>query len=777
MKRGFAEMGFRTRNVFWTYFVSYIIVIILPVLGIGAFAYTLASNMVEEEVSRAALHSSRQKSASMDQFALEIQSIAVRIGLDGRIVSYANNPDQLFLLNDLKDTLKSITGSNDSIQSIEMYFLNSNQIVSSDGFTRSFSGLERDIWIRKAEEEQGGISFWLSTRQVVGSEIASVVTLVLKMPIGMKDQIGLLAIHVYEKKLLDILKKQEGNQNTNTYLIDGGGSLITSFTQSGAGTGTWPGLLQEIGKDAGDGSFIQSTGSRQALITYVKPLKNGWQIVTETSLQYLYQRLGHIRDITFAACGLLILVGSGISFWLSRKMYHPIERLLAKTSDFEKALNRTHGKEGHARNEFHIINRAIEVAFKSNNDWEKHYRTNYPAMRERFVMGLLQNKFSSKREIEEKMEYLRLELPENDFVVMLLEIDQYSQMLESYSVSDQNLFKYAIENIAEELALESFRCVTAEADEHQFALLLNVEPEQQADTTRFKELLIVLAERIRNQIHTLLRLSVTVSVGSVYSGITNAHLSLKEAQGVMRVKFITGPCGVLFHEELNQDHSSDYYFPVQTANRILNHLKAGQMDEVEELLEHMRDEMKQKPNIGQETIYRLYSRLLDEVLLYMQELGMNAGEMFKSHNSMYRELAQKETLDAIHEWFVDRMGRIISYAAAQPKNNKYIDQVMEYIRVSYHLDLSLERIADHVKLNHAYLSRMFKQETGKTVVEYLTQIRLDASKSLLRSTERTIQDIAEEVGYLNVNSFIRFFKRYEGITPGEYRKMAADERL
>ncbi|MFS0614453.1 helix-turn-helix domain-containing protein [Lederbergia ruris] len=58
-----------------------------------------------------------------------------------------------------------------------------------------------------------------------------------------------------------------------------------------------------------------------------------------------------------------------------------------------------------------------------------------------------------------------------------------------------------------------------------------------------------------------------------------------------------------------------------------------------------------------------------------------------------------------------------------------------------------------------------------TIVEYLTRRRLTESKILLTNSNYTIREIAAQIGYNNVNSYIRFFKKYEGITPGEYRKI------
>lgn len=66
---------------------------------------------------------------------------------------------------------------------------------------------------------------------------------------------------------------------------------------------------------------------------------------------------------------------------------------------------------------------------------------------------------------------------------------------------------------------------------------------------------------------------------------------------------------------------------------------------------------------------------------------------------------------------------------------------------------------------------MFKRQVGKSLVEYLTHIRIQKAKQLLIGGEWNIADVAEEVGFLDVKYFIKRFKKITGLTPSEYRKL------
>ncbi|GIN59764.1 hypothetical protein J8TS2_40830 [Lederbergia ruris] len=140
---------------------------------------------------------------------------------------------------------------------------------------------------------------------------------------------------------------------------------------------------------------------------------------------------------------------------------------------------------------------------------------------------------------------------------------------------------------------------------------------------------------------------------------------------------------------------------------------------------------------------------------------------------IYQEIAKKETIDSIHEWMVFVLTKITSYISKEKNKNNTsnIDIVLNFINKHYKDDISVDQIAELVNLNPSYLSRIFKQNVGITIVEYLTRRRLTESKILLTNSNYTIREIAAQIGYNNVNSYIRFFKKYEGITPGEYRKI------
>lgn len=102
--------------------------------------------------------------------------------------------------------------------------------------------------------------------------------------------------------------------------------------------------------------------------------------------------------------------------------------------------------------------------------------------------------------------------------------------------------------------------------------------------------------------------------------------------------------------------------------------------------------------------------------------------------------------------------------------HSYIHKAIRYLEAHYAESLSIPLIASHTGVSAIYLNRIFKLSTGKTVSEYLNDYRIAQSLPMLADSSRTIVHISEAVGYGDVRSYIRFFKKFYGMTPSEYRK-------
>lgn len=144
--------------------------------------------------------------------------------------------------------------------------------------------------------------------------------------------------------------------------------------------------------------------------------------------------------------------------------------------------------------------------------------------------------------------------------------------------------------------------------------------------------------------------------------------------------------------------------------------------------------------------------------------------------SLWKTITSLPTLDELKEFLLSHIDCFISQLN---KNDNDSDlsvalEVKRYIHLHFANPLlTLENIAEHVKLSPTYLCELFKSTTGQTINQYLNNCRIRHAQLLLQTTHMKIQEVALACGYSGSNYFIKAFKKAVGITPLEYRKRNA----
>ena len=99
-----------------------------------------------------------------------------------------------------------------------------------------------------------------------------------------------------------------------------------------------------------------------------------------------------------------------------------------------------------------------------------------------------------------------------------------------------------------------------------------------------------------------------------------------------------------------------------------------------------------------------------------------------------------------------------------------MDKIFSYIGKHFNEKLTTSQLASMCYLSEGYFCRFFKKATGRTVAEYITEVRVEKASVMLRSTDSTIADIAFNTGFDDANYFARVFRKTTGFSPSCYRK-------
>ncbi len=166
----------------------------------------------------------------------------------------------------------------------------------------------------------------------------------------------------------------------------------------------------------------------------------------------------------------------------------------------------------------------------------------------------------------------------------------------------------------------------------------------------------------------------------------------------------------------------------------------------------------------------LCARILGEI---DKELGLEPLE--DSHGDPLREVYEIQSLDQLIEYMRRILSRRLESMNNQKnrqKENKYYLDAVTYIQENYWKNINVTEVADAIGISYVYLNKVFKahHEKEEKLIDYLNRIRIQKAAELLQQTDETLAVIAQKVGYNNAQSFSRFFKKYKGLTPGEWKR-------
>lgn len=147
----------------------------------------------------------------------------------------------------------------------------------------------------------------------------------------------------------------------------------------------------------------------------------------------------------------------------------------------------------------------------------------------------------------------------------------------------------------------------------------------------------------------------------------------------------------------------------------------------------------------QEVKYYYLLQLLGAILRAAFEMGMNVGRTFGNVN-IYEALLQCKSDEKINAWFQQLYQKIDSYLEQRKntKNASVADMIANYIRENYREELSLARLSQQVYMSVPYLSKIFREEKGCTIKQYINEVRMEKAKELLKNSKYKVSEVGKK---------------------------------
>ena len=191
------------------------------------------------------------------------------------------------------------------------------------------------------------------------------------------------------------------------------------------------------------------------------------------------------------------------------------------------------------------------------------------------------------------------------------------------------------------------------------------------------------------------------------------------------------------------------------------------------------------PPAAEQSAVPVYQKLCENLCRALDEKGycvVNDSASVKSAiMRIHAEMSERSVYDRkqhaemIHNML---MQTLILFDRLIPKQRKanytHVKNALKYIDLHYNGPLTVSQIAQAVHINEIYLERIFKAQTGKTILTYLRQCRIEKAINLIKTTPYSLTDIAFECGFESRMTFFNAFKKITGAGPKEFRKSLTD---
>ncbi|WP_181592840.1 helix-turn-helix domain-containing protein [Paenibacillus sp. YN15] len=779
---------FNGRSVLLTWSLSYLAVLLLPVV-LSAIVYVQSSKMLTDEIHLANNSLLKQLRELMDKQIEAVDRLNFELSWNTKVRElvdqhkYTTYPEEY--LYDLHNATKDLVLYQSAYSEADLFYiyLAQRDAVMLPGVYRDTqfaynehhqsSDLSYEEWIAILRRDK--FKGFVPMKRVLDRG-GSVPTLAYINTYDYEEgkPSGANVIMIDQSKILTAINNIQDFSKGLVLITDADNKVLVSSSESGLLSQLPFGRLPE-----GGGMFFWESEGHKYEVFNIPSAVSKLQYISIIPSEVYWKKAQLVRNLTFMSIAASLIGGGILTFIFLRLNYNPVQRLV------RAFRNKSVGEK--SGNEFLFIQQAVDSTLSEMDHMMLEMKKQHHTLRSNFVTRLLKGKQDNGLPLEESLAAFEMELLSDRFAVLLCYIEDHDVFLERIqgkSMAEKlKLLYFIVTNVVEELIHVRHRGYVTEVDD-ELACLVSLSataPEEQMQD------MLQAARTAQEFLADKYSIYITVSLSRIYSGLDQVHQAYQEALYAMEYKLVMGKQEILPYEEIERyttraETDSGYYYPLQHEQQLMNHVKVGDFAAAKGALEEILEMNFAGHSVSVPVARCLMLDLVGTLIKSIGELGAAQDNILIQNPRRIERLSASETLTEMREHLTEMLQEACDYAEAKRMQNVQLNrqraldgligEVSAYIDEHYaDPGLNVSVLGQLFEMKPTYLSKLYKDQTGEGLLEAVNRKRIAYAKQLMSAGKLTVNEAAEKSGFNDVGTFIRTFKKIEGITPGKYKEI------
>lgn len=674
-----------------------------------------------------------------------------------------------YKFTDITNLLTNFRTTKQFIDSVYIFHTPDNLVISSGGtapadmfFDKlySYDNLDKNFWYDLSSNKK---TFFKTRTYSVKNSITNTSTKVLpiiKFGVGQIHSNDIFVINIKENYISNLLDQNKLTPNSKLFVLDKNNNIL-SHTSNQSEFVTGKTLPIDISTKASS-VFVAKINNSKSLII-VKPFSNNYfeKMVYVAIVPYsdLLKESATTNTFPILIVSISLTVGILTAYIIHKKIYKPIGNL---TRCFTQNLNRVN-KIASFDSDLEFLDSEIKDIINKNKKLETDLSVALPYVCEQYLFKILNNNelyleneitnFLSKYDFYFKYDY---------FIVVITDLDFTQNFNESFGNEERLKIYQKIHELIKTIFSVDYQSYIFTIEKERMCTIINI-PDRNCE-----QKIIDSIKYFHNN------LNIDKEFLSIYSGIGKSHENLsglqqsyKEALKTISSLSSEGELVKVYEPEVGK---LDFLYSVDEENKLFNYLLIGDKENINLLINNIiKNNISNK--ISESYMKKLYTQLYNTIIRAMNIRNICPSDLMGHQYVDIMQEAGNLSLKAIKEYFTLFLNKNIENDSNN--NNKIdLDSIRRFVDNNFDKDIYLEQLADKYNVSSKYMSKLLKQSLGLPFYQYLSILRINKAKELLLNSKESINSIYSLVGFNNRNTFIRMFKKLEGITPSEYRAVS-----